>query len=66
MGMGKIDEMGKIWVNGKDKIKDKLHSQLTNTSYKNINTSNYESYDKKDSYLNLIQKVKKKKYVINY
>ncbi|PHT42304.1 hypothetical protein CQW23_16329 [Capsicum baccatum] len=48
----KIDETEEIRVNGKDKIKDKFHSHLTERGYRNINTSNCEIYDKKDSYLN--------------
>ncbi|PHT50855.1 hypothetical protein CQW23_10602 [Capsicum baccatum] len=43
----KIDETEEIRVNGKDKIKDKFHSHLTERDYKNINTSNCEIYDKK-------------------
>ena len=39
-------------MNGKDKIKDKFHSHLTETGYNNINTSNSPIYDYQDSYLN--------------
>ncbi|PHU10903.1 Protein TIC [Capsicum chinense] len=35
----KIDETEEIRVNGKDKIKDKFHSHLTERGYRNINTS---------------------------
>jgi len=48
----KIDETEEIRVNGKDKIKDKFHSHLTETGYNNINTSNSPIYDYEDSYLN--------------
>ena len=48
----KIDETEEIRVNGKDKIKDKFHSHLTETGYNNINTSNSPIYDYQDSYLN--------------
>nr|YP_009040380.1 hypothetical chloroplast RF19 [Hyoscyamus niger]AGU46528.1 hypothetical chloroplast RF19 [Hyoscyamus niger] len=48
----KIYETEEIRVNGKDKIKDKFHSQLTETGYNNINTSNSPIYYYSDSYLN--------------
>nr|YP_009682149.1 hypothetical protein [Physochlaina orientalis]QDQ38462.1 hypothetical protein [Physochlaina orientalis] len=48
----KIYETEEIRVNGKDKIKDKFHSQLTETGYNNINTSNSPIYYYEDSYLN--------------
>uniref|UniRef100_K4D780 Protein TIC 214 n=1 Tax=Solanum lycopersicum TaxID=4081 RepID=K4D780_SOLLC len=47
----KIDETEEIRVNGKDKIKDKFNSHLTETGYNNINTSNSPIYDYQDSYL---------------
>ena len=47
-----IDETEELRVNGKDKIKDKFHSHLTETGYNNINTSNSPIYDYQDSYLN--------------